>query len=129
MILKARLASEHSYAPYSHCHVGAAVVFEDGRLSLGCNVENASYGATICAERSAVLGGIAAYGVRKLKEVAVVSNQAEAWPPCGMCLQVLAEFASPECRVYLAGKGSEILSTSLGELLPFSFSPRFLASK
>lgn len=129
LIEKARRASKHSYAPYSHCHIGAAVSFEDGRISLGCNVENASFGATVCAERNAVLGGIAAHGVRKITEVAVVSNQAEAWPPCGMCLQVLAEFAAPECRVHLAGKGSGIISAYLHELLPFSFSPHFLTSK
>jgi cytidine deaminase len=111
----------NSYAPYSNVHVAAAVLDEQGRVHLGVNVENASYGLTICAERNAVAAMVTAGG-RRVKAVAVVSDMPEPLPPCGACRQVLAEFAGPETPVasYSARSGKACLWT-LGELLPYAF--------
>jgi cytidine deaminase len=92
---------------------------------VGCNVENASYGLTVCAERAAVAGAVAA-GARRLEAVAVASGTAPPTPPCGMCLQTLAELGGPGLRVVLSGKGGVREETTLGELLPRAFGNRFL---
>jgi cytidine deaminase len=118
LIEAARGASERAYAPYSKIRVGAAVALDDGTIITGCNVENASYGLTICAERSAVFAAIAA-GSRSIFRVAVatpVDNMA-SFMPCGACLQVLAEFMPPDGQVLIAGKGE----FALRDLLPHSF--------
>jgi cytidine deaminase len=104
--------------------VGAAVR-AGGELFSGVNVENASYGLTVCAERVAVGAAIAA-GARTIDEIAVATGTAEPTPPCGACLQVLVEFAGPELPVLLAGARGRIVRTTLGELMPRAFSKRFL---
>jgi cytidine deaminase len=104
--------------------VGAAVR-SGGRTFSGCNVENASFGLTVCAERSAVAAMVAAGG-RRLEAVAVASTTVPPTPPCGMCLQTLAEFAGPELLVVLAGGRGSVVETTLGALLPMSFTKRFL---
>lgn len=120
----ARAARRRAYAPYSRFEVGAAVR-AGGAVYSGCNVENASYGLTLCAERSAVSAAVAA-GARRLDAVAVASGTPEPTPPCGMCLQTLAEFAGPELPVLLVGAGGTRVETTLGALLPRAFGKRFL---
>jgi cytidine deaminase len=113
-----------AYTPYSRFRVGAAVL-AGGDIHVGCNVENASYGLTVCAERAAVAGAVAA-GVRRLSAVAVASGTVPPTPPCGMCLQTLAEFAGPELPVVLVGARGAREETTLGALLPKAFTKRFL---
>lgn len=123
----AQKARAGSYAPYSHFHVGAAVKTRDGRVFLGANVENASYGLSVCAERTAVLSAVQAGG-RELDAVAVCTDLSPPAPPCGMCRQTLAEFAS-DCEVVLCGpKGVDItpVRVRLSQLLPTAFSPESL---
>ncbi|MBL9079914.1 MAG: cytidine deaminase [Planctomycetes bacterium] len=109
----------HAYAPASHFHVGAAVLAADGRVFTGCNVENASYGLTICAERAAVCAAVAA-GVRELRAVAVATGLDEPATPCGACRQVLAEFG-PDMPIVLVGRGGQRRETTLPVLLPQPF--------
>ena len=117
-------ALKMSYAPYSRFAVGACLLSTDGRTFTGCNIENASYGATICAERCAVSRAVTE-GARRFSAIAVVGESAQAWP-CGICRQVLNEF-SENMRVICgqAGKGFEVIK--LSELLPRSFGPNELA--
>jgi cytidine deaminase len=117
-------ARRKAYAPYSRFRVGAAVQ-ADGRVFTGCNVENASYGATLCAERVAVTTAVAA-GARRLEAVAVATGTSPSTPPCGMCLQVLSEFAGPDLPVLLVGAGGSREETTLGALLPHAFTKKFL---
>ncbi len=120
----AAAARRRAYAPYSRFQVGAAVE-GGGRVFNGCNVENASYGLTVCAERAAVAGAVAA-GVRRLDAVAVASGTSPPTPPCGMCLQTLAEFAGPDLPVLLVGARGSREETTLGALLPHAFTKKFL---
>lgn len=115
---------ERSYAPYSHFHVGAALLCADGRVFTGCNVENASYGATICAERTALVKAVSE-GAREFTAIAIAGGLegviTEAAPPCGICRQFMSEFCSPDFIVLLALPGGEYEKHTLGELLPLSF--------
>lgn len=120
----ARAVRRKAYAPYSGFRVGAAVR-AGGRTWSAPNVENASYGLTVCAERNAVAAAVAG-GARRLEAVAVASATRPPTPPCGACLQVLAEFAGPELPVLLGGAGGSQVETTLGELLPRGFSRRYL---
>jgi cytidine deaminase len=115
----ARKARRGAYAPYSGFRVGSAVR-AGGRVFTGANVENASYGLTLCAERVAVAAAAAA-GVRRLDEVVVASGTSPPTPPCGMCLQTLAEFSGPGLPVVLIGSGRSRAATTLGALLPRAF--------
>jgi cytidine deaminase len=120
----ARAARRRAYAPYSRFQVGAAVGAA-GRVFAAANVENASYGATLCAERAAVAAAVSA-GARRLEAVAVASGTAPPTPPCGICLQTLAEFAGPDLPITLAGARGAVVETTLGELLPRAFSGEYL---
>lgn len=119
LIRAACTARAAAYAPYSKFHVGAAVLTEDVAIHGGCNVENASYGATVCAERVAALSAIAA-GARHIRAVAVVYDDHELAIPCGLCRQVLSEFG-PAMLVFQANTRGEYTLTSLATLLPAPF--------
>jgi cytidine deaminase len=118
LVQRARDAALRTYSPYSHFPVGAALLCADGSVVTGANVENRSYGLAICAERSAVVAAVAA-GRKEFAAVAVACP-ASAVPvsPCGACRQVLSEFCPPSTPVYLAGAGAQIMTTTMGELLP-----------
>jgi cytidine deaminase len=117
-------ARRRAYAPYSGFRVGAAVL-AGGKVFPGANVENASYGVTLCAERVAVAAAVVA-GARRLDAVAVASGTEEPTPPCGVCLQTLAELGAPSLPVLLVGARGRRVETTLGELLPRAFGKRFL---
>jgi cytidine deaminase len=118
---QARSAMKHAYAPYSHFHVGAAILLEDGRVFTGCNVENASYGLTICAERNAVFAAVAASARKpQIVAVAVVNHRGVPCSPCGACRQVLAEFGPWATVWYLGAKG--VVQRTMQELLVDGFS-------
>ena len=117
----AHKAREKAYAPYSGFKVGAAVVSSSGRIYTGCNVENSSYGATICAERNAITTGVAAEGRGfSIDMIAVASEGESPAPPCAVCLQVIAEFASPDTLVILSASG-KVEEYRFRELLPKPF--------
>ena len=116
---QARRAREHAYAPYSRFTVGAAVLTAAGEIFSGCNIENASLGATICAERVAIFRAVAA-GRRDLTALAVIADTPEPVAPCGLCRQVLAEF-NPDCLVLMANTAGRIRLANLKELLPLAF--------
>ncbi len=118
LVRRAQAVMENAYAPYSRFLVGAAVEAEDGSIHIGCNVENASYGLTICAERMAVGAAIAA-GKRRLVRVAVASRVEPPATPCGACRQLLAEFGL-DMEIIAVGPGSERRYT-LRALLPEAF--------
>jgi cytidine deaminase len=118
----AKDAAGRSYAPYSRFPVGAAVLCATGKIYAGCNVENASFGLTLCAERAAVAQAVAA-GERELTAVAIYTPTAVPTPPCGACRQVLAEFG-PEALVLCLCAGGERLETRLSALLPSLFTPQ-----
>lgn len=118
LIRAARQARDRAYCPYSGYAVGAAVLGEDGIVYTGANVENVSYGLTICAERAAISAMIAGGGKRVL-EVVVVTEDGGA--PCGACRQVLAEFASHKLQIACIGAGGQTRNFTLGELLPSAF--------
>ncbi len=123
LVAAARAVRKRAHAPYSKFQVGAAVRDERGRVHVGCNVENASYGLTVCAERNAVAAAVAA-GARAVKAVAVVTPTKPPGTPCGACRQVLAELGAPETRVLLASPTGAPIETTVGALLPMAFALR-----
>ena len=124
LVQAARAAMSQAYAPYSKFLVGAALLTGSGQVITGVNVENASYGLTICAERVAVFKA-ASEGVRKITKIAIVSSSGEATFPCGACRQVLHEF-SDDMSVLTQGGDGRVRSNKLAELLPHSFGPEDL---
>lgn len=119
LIQAARRARRYARAPYSGYTVGAALETIDGLVVTGCNIENASYGLTICAERVALFTAIAA-GHRRFRRLAIASHAGVSTPPCGACRQVLWEFA-PELEIVLVGGRAPVRSITLRELLPLAF--------
>lgn len=117
----AKNVSEHAYCPYSHFRVGAAVLTEEGEIFSGCNVENASYGMTICAERSAVFQAVAR-GARKIRAVVIYTPTRNPAPSCGACRQVINEFG-PEAEIHSFCEGGDVLSEKLSNLLTSPFGP------
>ena len=120
LVEAARAARLNAWAPYSRYAVGAAIRTVDGRIFAGANVENASYGLSVCAERSAVVAAVSA-GVRKIVAVAVVTSSSPPAAPCGVCRQTLAEFCADDLPVTLGNDRGESVTTTLGELLPRAF--------
>jgi cytidine deaminase len=118
LIESARAARDRAYAPYSRYRVGAAVMSESGKIYVGCNVENASYGATLCAERAAIAQMVTA-GEQRLLTVAVFTEDDQPASPCGICRQVIAEFAS-DAEIILASPRA-MRRTTLDALLPDRF--------
>ena len=122
LIQEAFKAMKNAYAPYSNYHVGAAILTKDGHVTYGANIENASFGATNCAERSAVF---AAYsnGYRKedIQAIAIVSDGERIGTPCGICRQVLSELLQEDTPIYLSN-GKDTMDTTIAELLSMQFS-------
>src|SRR5256885_11555939 len=112
---------------YSKFRVGAAVLSDDGEIFAGCNVENASYGLTMCAERNAIFQAVA-QGLRKLKAIVIVTPTNTATPPCGACRQVINEFG-PEAELFVFGTGNVAQQFKLSDLLPNAFGPENLGEK
>jgi cytidine deaminase len=120
----AREARENAYAPYSNFKVGAAVKTEDGKIYIGCNVESASYGLTVCAERVAIWKGISR-GEKRFSRIAVVVDTEELTPPCGVCRQIIWEFCG-DVPVILANLVGKTETLQMVELLPRAFDSKFL---
>lgn len=118
LIKRAREACKNSYAPYSGYHVGAALLTMDGVVYTGCNIENASYGATNCAERTAIFKAVSE-GVHEFQMIAVVAEDGSTAYPCGICLQVMNEFM-PEAEILLE-EGQKIAVYRVSDLLPYGF--------
>lgn len=112
-------AAENAYAPYSRFKVGAALLTAGGEVFTGCNVENASYGLTVCAERVALYKAVSR-GERSFSAIAVAADTDDHCSPCGACRQVLAEFGG-DTRVYMANRRGEYRETTVAELLPAAF--------
>jgi cytidine deaminase len=113
----ARTAQVNAHAPYSGFRVGAAIRLQSGETS---------YGATICAERGAIMSAVAALGTVSVVEVVVVSEGNPPWPPCGMCRQVLSEFCVPDCPIHAVNGAGVELSWRFDQLLPSGFTPEYL---
>ena len=133
LVKKAYEAQKFSYSPYSGFQVGAALLTQNGKVYTGCNIENAAFSPTNCAERTAVFKAVSE-GENQFQAIAIVGNKKgapeEEWEfctPCGVCRQVLLEFVDPQKFEILLGKGKEIRKFTLSQLLPESFSPSMLA--
>jgi cytidine deaminase len=123
LVAAAREAAGHAYCPYSHFRVGAAVLTDGGEIFAGCNVENASYGLTICAERNAIFQAVARLTARPaIRAVVVFTPTDEPTAPCGACRQVINEFG-PDAEVISVCNGSTVMDHRLSELLPHAFGP------
>ena len=111
---------ERSYAPYSGFQVGAALLAENGTVYLGCNIENAAYSATNCAERTAIFKAVSE-GVKDFKAIAIVCSGDQPAYPCGICRQVMSEFFNPDTRI-IVEEGGGLKTYTMSEILPDSFS-------
>lgn len=123
LINKAIQAREKSYSPYSNFKVGASVMGESGKIYSGCNIENVAYSPTICAERVAIFKAIS-NGEREIKKIALIGSTDSFTYPCGVCRQVMIEFASDDFEIIVAKNIEEYVSYSLDDLMPNSFRAR-----
>lgn len=122
LMKNARDVLEHSYSPYSHFPVGAALLTNDNKVFTGVNVENVSFGVTNCAERSAIFTAVSTgYKPGFIRAIAVAGDTETFLSPCSVCRQVMVEFCTPETPVYLTRNDGEILTTTVMELVPFAF--------
>jgi len=126
LVEKAFEMLDKAYVPYSGFPVGAALLLEDGTVYTGCNIENAAYGSTICAERTALVKAVSEGHRDDWVRLAVVGNSADYCWPCGSCRQMLYEFC-PELEVLVANGNHEYVKLKLSELLPHGFGPKALA--
>ena len=118
LIKKAIEARELAYCPYSNFKVGAAALFEDGEIYTGCNIENASYGATNCAERTAIFNGVS-QGNKVLKALALIGDTNNFTYPCGICRQVICEFAeNKDMKIYIIKNENDYIETTLDKIMP-----------
>lgn len=120
LIAQSKVARENAYVPYSKFKVGAALLTEDGAVYHGCNIENASYSMTNCAERTAFFKAVSE-GVTKFTAIAIVADTPGPVSPCGACRQVMAEFCSQTMPVYLTNMNGDVQQTTVGDLLPGAF--------
>lgn len=126
LIEEAYEAKKYSYAPYSHFHVGAALLAETGKIYRGCNIENAAYSPTNCAERTAIFKAVSE-GEKKFQAIAIVGDKEEYLAPCGVCRQVMMEFCNEKnFRIILARSKTDYKIFTLEELLPGAFSMKNL---
>lgn len=116
----AKEAANYSHSPYSRAQVGCALETQDGSLYQGCNIENASFGGTVCAERVAIWKAVSE-GKNQIKRLYVYTK--DGWPPCGMCLQVMTEFATPDLEITLGNDKGEEQKKTLKDFLPQAFTP------
>lgn len=128
LIKKAKQIRERAYTPYSKFPVGAALLTESGNIYTGCNIENAAYPVSCCAERVAIFSAIAA-GETEFSEMAVVADTKRPVPPCGSCRQVMSEFFKGTMNIHLTNLNNNIKTITMEELLPFSFQPNDLTGK
>jgi cytidine deaminase len=122
LLAKAMEAAANAYCPYSKFSVGAAVLWQDGSVSLGVNVENASYPLGVCAERNAIAGGVVT-GAKKITKLAVWAAVEGTVAPCGGCRQVIHEFAESDSVQVIMGGSTDVAVTTIGQLLPDAFTP------
>jgi cytidine deaminase len=114
--------AHHAYAPYSNFRVGAAVLLSDGTIVTGCNVENASYRLTVCAEQAAIATAVSLHGPEiRIRAIAVANLNDTASQPCGACRQTIHEFSSPDTMVYFPAEGGTIAEATIAALLPAAF--------
>lgn len=125
LIYKAQEARERAYSPYSNFRVGAAVLMENGEVYTGCNIENASFGATNCAERTAIFKAVSE-GTKSIKAIALIGSDEEFTYPCGICRQVIAEFADEDIKIIIAKNEAEYIIKSLDDILPGAFTKKDL---
>lgn len=125
MLNMARDVMKNSYSPYSKFTVGACILTEDNQYFSGCNIENASYGLTICAEAAAI-ANMRSQGEHDIKEILVIGSSDAPCAPCGACRQLIREFASEHTQVHMCNSSGEITTKAFNELLPDSFGPEFL---
>lgn len=121
----AKSAFDKAYAPYSNFHVGASALTQHGRIVNGCNVENASYGLTVCAERNCLAQAII-QGEQKIQTIVIYTEQQKLTPPCGACRQVIAEFLEQDAVVYAVNHLDNQRHWTVKELLPDAFTPKDL---
>ena len=127
LVEQARSAQQRSYSPYSKFRVGAALQGVSGKVYLGCNVENASYRVTTCAEQAAIACAVTA-GERKFTRIAIVADSEEPAAPCGACRQTLVEFA-PDLEIYSVGRTGATQRWNINELIPMAFTQKSLTTE
>lgn len=128
LVVAAKDGFAKAYAPYSNFHVGAAALTADGNVVKGCNVENASYGLTVCAERNCLAQGVIA-GEQEFSAIVIYTNQEKLTPPCGACRQVIAEFLAPDALVKAVNHINDTKEWTVSELLPDAFTPKDLLER
>jgi len=124
-VIQAKDAYEKAYAPYSHFKVGAAAITNNGNIVKGCNVENASYGLTVCAERNCIAQAVI-NGETVIESLVVYTEQEQLTPPCGACRQVIAEFMSQDAQVMSVNHLGDKKVWTVSQLLPDAFTPKSL---
>jgi cytidine deaminase len=125
LVNAAKEGFENAYAPYSNFHVGAAALTANGNVVKGCNVENASYGLTVCAERNCLAQGVIS-GEKSFSAIVIYTNQEKLTPPCGACRQVIVEFLAPDALVMAVNHNNDKKQWTVNELLPDAFTPKDL---